>query len=188
MTLHGKRINLSTISQLRLIRHRSVLIVPHLFLFASPRRWVYAIDLPKPSLRLVNVDFPIIALICDVRLQKSTNSLHNPLVLGIIIRHADSNVVHREANERFVLSKLASNPNGIDRKLNEVHDDVKPWKSTTPSTVPVRDILGQCLLSLVVVEGSGWMVDNPERHVGGSSNTIKFFEESGKGDGDKGRN
>lgn len=143
---------------LRLLPRRGfVLLNPHLLLLALERRRCKALDLPQPSLRLVDVILPVVSLVLDVRLENSVDASADTVVCSIIVVKADRNVINLQADERVSSVRSSADVHVGSGEFDEVYNHVERWQ--TPSDVRTRDVFGERLFRGLILESACWMVN-----------------------------
>jgi hypothetical protein len=120
-------------------RHRLVSFRPKLLLFALEGRRIDALDDPQSSLRLVNMELPVIPFVCDIRFDDLADPGCGRMICFVGVRLSYCDVVNRDPDEGVACVGAATNVDVVATKFDEVDDYIEGRKTSVG--VHSRDVL-----------------------------------------------
>lgn len=132
------------------------------------RRWVESLHPPQSPLSLINMEFPIVSLISNMRLQRRFDLLSHGIVHLVLVRQRHGDVVDLQADEGRAGVGAAADVHAVLRQFDEVDDDVEFGQGGATVVVEGGYVCGEGFFGGIVFESAFGVVDVPERHFGGS--------------------
>lgn len=144
----------------------SVELNPSFLCLTLPGRWHHPIDSPVVPGGIADRNFPIIALLGDVRSKGLINTIAEDLsgVFASVV-FVDGYMLNHEANKGLLISYLASNKGGVVRGADKADDDIE-GRETNYGGVELGDVCSEGFPIFRGLKDSRRVVNVPERHVG----------------------
>jgi hypothetical protein len=123
-----------------LLQHHSLVsFCPKLLLFALEGRRIDALDHPQPSLRLVNMELPVISFVCDIRFDDLADPGCGRMICFVSVRLSYRDVVNRDPDEGVACVGATANVDVVATKFDEVDDYVERREASVG--IHSRDVL-----------------------------------------------